>query len=83
MPEARGNVIRQRRREKGWKISQLATRCNISRPHLDNVEHGRKNPSIELIYRIATALGIDAKDIAADPASLDIDVTGPAPAAAA
>jgi transcriptional regulator with XRE-family HTH domain len=74
MPEAKGSIIRQRRREKGWKIPQLATRCEVSPAHIDNVEHGRKKPSIELVYRLATALGIEARDIVADPASLDIDV---------
>jgi transcriptional regulator with XRE-family HTH domain len=48
-------VIRQR---SGLTVSALARRAGVSQPHLSNIERGRRQPSPELIGRLAGALRV-------------------------
>ncbi|MFV2172259.1 helix-turn-helix domain-containing protein [Actinomadura sp. LOL_016] len=59
----RGAKIRLLRQQTGVKKAPFAKRCGCSYSHLDNVEHGRKQPSIELLHRIANQLGVDIDEI--------------------
>lgn len=43
---------------RGVKRSDLALQVKISTGHLSAVENGRKTPSVQLLYDIATALNI-------------------------
>jgi XRE family transcriptional regulator, master regulator for biofilm formation len=46
--------------QKGLTLSELAKRANISKSYLSNIERNlNRNPSIELVMRIATVLDID------------------------
>jgi transcriptional regulator with XRE-family HTH domain len=63
MPQAAGDVIRQRRRERGLKVGELAASVEISTQHLDNIEAGRHPASIEVLYRIAARLGLNIDDV--------------------
>ena len=65
MPQAAGEVIRQRRRERGLKVGEFAASVSISPQHLDNIEAGRKSASIEVLYRIANALDLPIDDVRA------------------
>ena len=38
---------------------ELAEKSNISRSHLSEIESGKKSPSIEVVKKIALALGLD------------------------
>ena len=58
-----GPMCRALREAQGLKRIQLATRCGISYPHLHNIEHGRKRPSVEVLNRIANELGVNVNTL--------------------
>ena len=56
-PGAVGAQIRARRRDAGLTLVTLAERAGLSQPFLSQVENGRATPSMDSLYRIASALG--------------------------
>jgi transcriptional regulator with XRE-family HTH domain len=52
-----GVTIRERRLAANLTLVALAERAGLSQPFLSQVENGRAAPSVESLYRIATALG--------------------------
>ena len=52
-----GQNIVSLRRKKGITQEQLALNSNTSISHLRSIEHGRANPSVGLLSRIADTLG--------------------------
>jgi transcriptional regulator with XRE-family HTH domain len=53
---ALGGAIRERRLARELTLVALAERSGLSQPFLSQVENGRATPSMESLYRIATAL---------------------------
>jgi transcriptional regulator with XRE-family HTH domain len=47
------------RLEKGWSQEQLAERAGLSYKFVGEVERGVGNPSVETLFEIATALGVE------------------------
>src|SRR4051812_10319786 len=54
-----GASIRMLRLEKGWSQEQLAERAGLSYKFVGEVERGVGNPSVETLFEIATALGVE------------------------
>lgn len=56
---------RIQKRRKGLKITQeeLAEKVKISRAYMGYIEQGRNTPSLQVVHKIASALGIKAKDL--------------------
>jgi transcriptional regulator with XRE-family HTH domain len=54
---ALGGAIRERRLANELTLVALAERSGLSQPFLSQVENGRATPSMESLYRIASALG--------------------------
>jgi predicted transcriptional regulator len=54
--EALGDEIRTRRKELELTQEDLAGRCEIDRPFISLMEVGRKQPTISVMYRVASAL---------------------------
>lgn len=52
-----GGAIRERRLANELTLVALAERSGLSQPFLSQVENGRATPSMDSLYRIATALG--------------------------
>ena len=52
-----GAQVRERRHQQGLTLVALAERSGLSQPFLSQVENGRAAPSVESLYRIASALG--------------------------
>jgi transcriptional regulator with XRE-family HTH domain len=48
--------LRRVRAESGWSLRELALRADVSKALLSRIERGEGNPSIETLFRIATAL---------------------------
>lgn len=58
--EALGTTIRNLRKEIGKTLSEVAESTGISKSYLSQIESGKvANPTVELLGRIAKALGID------------------------
>ena len=60
-----GDRVRERRHELGWSQEQLALKASINRTYIASLESGRRNPSLDLIARLAAAMKIDAGDLVA------------------
>lgn len=59
-----GKRIQDRRMEKGISSAELARRCSISKGYLHSLENGEaQNPSVEILYKIATELGTTIADL--------------------
>ena len=59
-----GSKIREVRTEKGFTQEQLAEAAKVDHKYLSKVENGRKdNISIGYLFDVATALGIDFRDL--------------------
>jgi XRE family transcriptional regulator of biofilm formation len=55
-----GEKIAKFRKQRGYNLSELAELANISKSYLSNIERNlNKNPSLEIIIRVATALNVD------------------------
>lgn len=61
-----GENIRKIRKEKGMTQSELAKKIGISYQQIGQYEQGKRNPKIETIDKIATALGVRIVDITRD-----------------
>lgn len=67
-----GAAIRAFRIKAGMKPGAFATKAVISYSTLDNIENERKNASLEVLYRIASALDVPVHAIVRDPIALEI-----------
>lgn len=62
-----GSALRTIRERSGVSQTALAAAAGIERPHLSNIEAGRRNASPELALSLAKALKVDLPSILADP----------------
>lgn len=58
-----GQAIRKRRMEMGITQMHLSALIGCSLQHIGNVERGKSNTSIVMVYKIARALSINARDL--------------------
>lgn len=61
--EAVGFQLREERRERGERISDVAQRAGLSPQYLSEIERGRKDPSSEVLSAVAGALGLSVRDL--------------------
>jgi transcriptional regulator with XRE-family HTH domain len=62
-----GTVLRRLRFEKGLSQEALAERAGmVSHAHLCRLESGRKQPTVEMLFRLADALEVPASTIIAE-----------------
>ena len=53
-----GNNLQQLRKEQGLSLDQLALKTGVSKAVLSQLENGKANPTINTIWKIATALHV-------------------------
>ena len=58
-------TLREMREEAGWTISDLARESGVSRPMVSMIEAGSREPSMDTLRAIATALGIQVSELVA------------------
>ena len=58
-----GDVISEKRKQKGISQEVLSGLADIGRTHLSAIERGERKPTLETLYRISCALGINMSDI--------------------
>lgn len=56
--ETFGRNVRQARKDKGWTQEQLAFEAGVKRAYLSEVENGQRNVSLDVVEKLAKALGI-------------------------
>lgn len=64
--QALGNALRKLRTERGWSQSELALRAEMDRNYLSLIELGRNSPSVRMLMRLCSALGVRAADVLDD-----------------
>lgn len=52
-----GNLIASKREERGLKQSELAEKTGLKQQHISRIENGRYSTGIDILGRIAEALG--------------------------
>jgi transcriptional regulator with XRE-family HTH domain len=62
-----GANIRAERERAGLSLSQLSQQSGISKAHLVRLENRGGNPSLEILGRIAEALGVTVADLLGEP----------------
>ena len=58
-----GLAVRDAREKKGWSQTKLAELADLSQRHLQQIEDGSVNPSIGMIYRVFSVLGLSVDAI--------------------
>jgi len=61
-----GEKIKKARNERNLTQEQLASRANISRSYLGDLEGDRYNPSLDTLKSIASVLGVDVSTFISD-----------------
>jgi CheY-like chemotaxis protein len=61
--ESLGAAIRERRKNLGLTLAQMAQRTGVSLGYLSQIELGKNSASIETLYRISLGLGIRMADL--------------------
>ena len=55
--------LKQLREAKGLSVRGLAREAEVSTETVYSVEHGRRQPSVRTLGKIARALGVEARDL--------------------
>lgn len=61
--EQLGMRIRYLRKQKRWSQEDLALEAGVNRNYLCDLEAGRRNPSLEILEKIAIAFDISLSDL--------------------
>ena len=55
-----GTNLRNLRTAKGWSQEQFAFEAGIHRTYISDLERGARNPTISVLEKLATSLGVRA-----------------------
>lgn len=58
-----GNNIAKLRKEKGWSQEILSEKANVTKANITNIELGKYSTGVDILGRIANALGCSPKDL--------------------
>lgn len=58
-----GEQVRKHRLDRGWSQEKLAERSGLHRTYISPIELGQRNVSIDNIWRLADALGVQPGDL--------------------
>lgn len=53
-----GTRLRRLRKERGWRLEDLAERTGLSRAYLSRLESGERQPSLSALFGVAQAYGL-------------------------
>jgi transcriptional regulator with XRE-family HTH domain len=74
--EALAVEIKARRQELALTQEDLAGRCDLDRPFISLIEVGKKQPTISVLYRLASALELSFAELAGRVESRYLQQTG-------
>lgn len=61
-----GDNIKKLRKQKAWSQSELAEKASITLTHVNRLETGKYNPSIDVVLRLAQALDVSLDQLVLD-----------------
>ncbi|MBI1785289.1 helix-turn-helix transcriptional regulator [Candidatus Sumerlaeota bacterium] len=74
-PPRFGKNIEQLRRQRGLSLDSLAERSQVSKAMLSQIEKGKVNPTIGILWKIAEGLNVQLRDlISSEPASVLFEI---------
>jgi len=53
-----GANVKRLRKEAGYSQEEFAERAAVARSYMSDIEVGRRNPTLKVVQRIASALGV-------------------------
>jgi DNA-binding XRE family transcriptional regulator len=60
--EVNTTKLKELRETKGFSVRGLAREAEVSTETIYSVEHGKRQPSVRTLGKIASALGVEVKD---------------------
>lgn len=57
-----GQKVKLLRKDKGLSQEELAEKSSLNRPYISAIEQGKRNVSLEVMEKLAEALGIEIKE---------------------
>ncbi|QQG36722.1 MAG: helix-turn-helix transcriptional regulator [Micavibrio aeruginosavorus] len=58
-----GQNVRKLRERKGWSQEDLSEYSGLHRTYISGIERGVRNPTIDIVQRVAVALGCRPSDL--------------------
>lgn len=58
-----GARVRELRTGHGWSQEDFAHRANLDRTYVSGIERGTRNPTLDIIHRLARALEVPVTDL--------------------
>jgi transcriptional regulator with XRE-family HTH domain len=58
-----GARVRELRVNQGWSQEDFAHRAKLDRTYVSGIERGVRNPTLDIIHRLAETLGVPAADL--------------------
>jgi transcriptional regulator with XRE-family HTH domain len=58
-----GANLKRLRRAKGWSQEEYAFEAGIHRTYVSDIERGARNPTIEILVKLAQPLGVEPADL--------------------
>lgn len=58
-----GLKIREIRKRRKWSLLELSLRADINRNYLGDLENGRRNPTLEILERLAKAFNMSISEL--------------------
>lgn len=62
-----GANLKRLRRTKGWSQEEYAFEAGIHRTYVSDIERGARNPTIEILVKLAQPLGVEPADLIRQP----------------
>jgi transcriptional regulator with XRE-family HTH domain len=58
-----GGRVKELRAARHWSQEDFAHRANLDRTYVSGIERGRRNPTLDVIHKLADTLGIPVADL--------------------
>jgi transcriptional regulator with XRE-family HTH domain len=62
-PPAVGKLLAERRQQRGLSLQSLAKISGVSKSMISQIENGQVNPTLAVVWKLATGLGIRLQDL--------------------
>lgn len=62
-----GANLKRLRTAKGWSQEDYAFEAGIHRTYISDIERGARNPTIDVLVKLAAPLGVEAADLIRAP----------------
>lgn len=59
--------VKRLREQKGWSQEKFAFEADIHRTYISDIERAARNPTIDVVEKLARPLGVTASDLLAEP----------------